>query len=233
MRKKNEIVTVAMAVLFASALFGCMKDSGSDSKRSETDPGQEVATGSDPAFSHDTIDERIGMLATYLEKKDIPDNNRDTAGSLLDAYRKIRTTLDAPVSKEYYKEINHILFDAMIMLEGKCLNLLIDEGVKKEEIREEMRESENDGPPPERIAGTILPIDLLDIKISMFEEYLERKDISAEDRETAQIFLSNYKKISTINKTAESEEAYREMTQMHLDTMIMVEERIISNTSYM
>ena len=122
MRKKIEIVVVVMVVLFTSALFGCMRDSGSDSTRSEFDPGQEVATESEPAFSHDTIDERIGMLATYLEKKDIPDNNRDTAGSLLDAYRKIRTTLDAPVSKEYYKEINHILFDTMIMVEERSIN---------------------------------------------------------------------------------------------------------------
>lgn len=223
MRKKIEISAVIVTVLFISALFGCLMDNESELTRSEIESGQEASGGTDLALAPDIVDERISLLGTYLERKDISNKNRETAESLLDSYGKIRTTLDSPVSKEYYKGINHILFDGMIMLEEKSLNLKINEGIEKKE----MREPENDGPPQERIAGTVLPIDLLDVKIAMFEEYLERKNISIEDRETARILLSRYKKISIINKTAESEEDYREMTQIHLDTMIMVEERTI------
>lgn len=224
MKKKRETVVVIVALLFSFVFCGCMQESENKFAAPEEKTGAAASAGKDPALPHDLVDARIGMYEKFLERKDITKKDRETVQSLLSNCRKIRKTLDNPVTEEYYREITHILFDIMIMLdEGYLLSSAPE--IKTEIAKPEERSGEM--PRREGVVSTALPVDLLDHKISMLEDYSGLKNISDADRETAHLLLKDYMRMRTANTgdMSDMDEYYREISHLLFDTVIMLEEK--------
>ena len=84
-------------------------------------------------------------------------------------------------------------------------------------------------PKPEVITAPILPVDIIDKKISMLKEFSEKKDISPEDRENALSLLSDYTKIKSAASAGMSNKDYQEVIRILFSDLSMLDERYLLN----
>ena len=84
-------------------------------------------------------------------------------------------------------------------------------------------------PRPEGITTPIIPADIIDEKISMLKEFLNKKEISQEERDNAIGLLSDYTKIRSLNNAGISDKNYQEMIRILLGDLNMFEERYLVN----
>jgi outer membrane protein assembly factor BamD (BamD/ComL family) len=84
-------------------------------------------------------------------------------------------------------------------------------------------------PQPEVITAPVIPLDVIDEKISMLREFSEKKDISPEDRENAINLLSDYSKIRSFAIEGISDKNYRELVRILFNNLSMLEERYFMN----
>jgi hypothetical protein len=75
----------------------------------------------------------------------------------------------------------------------------------------------------------IIPLNVIDEKISMLREFSEKKDISPEDRENAISLLSDYSKIRSFVSDGISDKNYQEVVLILLENLSMLEERYLIN----
>ncbi len=116
MIRATEIKGVIIALLIIATLFfGCMPKV----KKEIIIPRPEGKTT--PIILADIIDEKISMLKEFLNKKDISQEERDNAISLLSDYTKIRSLDSAGISNKNYQEIIRILLGDLNMFEERYL----------------------------------------------------------------------------------------------------------------
>jgi tetratricopeptide (TPR) repeat protein len=84
-------------------------------------------------------------------------------------------------------------------------------------------------PKPGVITAPILPVDIIDKKISMLREFSENKDISPEDRENALSLLSDYAKIRSAASADMSDKDYQEIIRILFSDLSMLDERYLLN----
>jgi len=84
-------------------------------------------------------------------------------------------------------------------------------------------------PQPEVITASIIPLDVIDEQMSMLREFLEKEDISSEDRENAISLLSDYSKIRSFASEGISDKNYQEVVRILLGDLGMLEERYLFN----
>lgn len=86
-------------------------------------------------------------------------------------------------------------------------------------------------PQPGPITASIIPLDVIDEKISMLREFSEKKDISSEDRENAISLISDYSKIRSFVSEGVLDKNYQEVARILLDDLGLLEERYLINRS--
>ncbi len=84
-------------------------------------------------------------------------------------------------------------------------------------------------PKPGVITAPMLPVDIIDKKISMLREFLENKDISPEDRQNALSLLSDYTKIRSAASADMSDKDYQEIIRILFSDLSMLDERYLLN----
>jgi len=86
-------------------------------------------------------------------------------------------------------------------------------------------------PQPKLISASIIPLNVIDKKISMLREFSEKKDISPEDRENAISLISDYSKIRSFISEGVFDKNYQEVVRILLGDLGMFEERYLINKS--
>ena len=84
-------------------------------------------------------------------------------------------------------------------------------------------------PKLEVITAPILPVDIIDKKISMLREFSEKKDISPEDKENALILISDYTKIRSVATADMYDKDYQEVIRILFSDLSMLDERYLLN----
>jgi len=82
---------------------------------------------------------------------------------------------------------------------------------------------------PDVVTAPIIPVDIIDEKISMLREFSEKIDISPEDRENAINLLSDYSKIRSFAIEGISNKNYKEVVRILFNNLSMLEERYLIN----
>jgi hypothetical protein len=82
-------------------------------------------------------------------------------------------------------------------------------------------------PKLEVISASILPVDIIDKKISMLTEFSEKKDISPEDKENALSLISDYTKIRSAATADMSDKDYQEVIRILFSDLSMLDERYL------
>ncbi len=110
MLKKQGIKSFILPLLILSSLFGCV----SETRMVVEQPKAETITT--PPLSADIIDTKIASINNVLMSKDLDDEDRKLAITLISAYKELKSVSQGHGGTKGYHEIVHILFNNLNLL---------------------------------------------------------------------------------------------------------------------
>ena len=111
--KKNKGIKILLLFILFPVIFGCLPAT----KREVVGPKREIVTG--PLFSLDIIDKKIAYLNRILETKELKNEDKEIALTLLSAYKTILTASEEPLKTAEYRKIIHLLFTNLTRLDER------------------------------------------------------------------------------------------------------------------